>query len=485
MLLCTIAFSNSSEAQSPETITWDALVPGVLAEDASGSPDGGPASDEPVRDGQTVLPHSNAFDPLSAGDVVVEEWEESAFRVAQRLLSTSVTIDGYVLPLASEQGRVIEFLLVPWVGACIHTPAPPPNQIIHVSYPNGLSLDQDFDAVRLTGTLVSEPADHRLYLVDGQRDIPVSYALVDAAEAGPPGKVVASSVDDIPLAARTQIWIGTLFTESMTAFGRDGSWSALGFALVISFAYGALHTLGPGHGKAVVVSFFVGSGGSLSRGLSMGTRIAVFHVLSAILVVLLLDFAVRKATGAAPSDYRAIRLGSYALIILIGAVMLWQALAAIRIRKGAAASGAHDHSHDRHGHSGCAACSAASAQKGSGWVAAAVGVVPCTGALLVMLFGLANDLVLPAIAMVVAISAGMAMAMSAIGITALWGRAWAERRLGTNDARRARVESGARLAGASCVLLIGLLLFWTTYTQEQTLAVPEITLAERSEFPSD
>ena len=113
------------------------------------------------------------------------------------------------------------------------------------------------------------------------------------------------------------------------AFGKDGSWGALVFALLISFGYGALHTLGPGHGKAVVASYFVGSGGGLARGMTMGTRIAIFHVLSSVIVVFLLDFAVRQTTGSTPSDYRAIRLGSYALIVLIGAVMLWQAVKSI------------------------------------------------------------------------------------------------------------------------------------------------------------
>ena len=128
----------------------------------------------------------------------------------------------------------------------------------------------------------------------------------------------------------------------------------------------------------------------------------------------------------------------------------------------------HDSHHEHDGHTGCAACNAASTQKGSGWIAAAVGVVPCTGALLVMLFGLANDLVWPAIAMV---------SMSAIGITALWGRGWAERRFGSNPAVRMRFETGARLAGASCVLIIGVLLFWVTFSNENSLTIRETTLA--------
>ena len=127
-------------------------------------------------------------------------------------------------------------------------------------------------------------------------------------------------------------------------------------------------------------------------------------VLSAVVVVFLLDFAVRQATGAAPSDYRLIRLGSYALIVAIGA-------------------------------------------------------------LIVMLFGLANDLVVPAVMMVVAISAGMALAMSAIGVAAILGRNWTEARVAATPERRLRFEAGARIAGAACVLVIGATLFAVTFMQ--------------------
>jgi len=252
----------------------------------------------------------------------------------------------------------------------------------------------------------------------------------------------------------------------MTNMEQGRSVGTVGLALLIAFAYGALHTLGPGHGKAVVISYFVGAGGSMRRGLVMGIRIAAMHVLSAVVVVFLLDFAVRQATGAAPSDYRLIRLGSYALIVAIGAAMLWRALAAVRAQRATEAEGRAQHHHHHDAHAGCAACAAAHAgSKGGGWIAAAVGVVPCTGALIVMLFGLANDLVVPAVMMVVAISAGMALAMSAIGVAAILGRNWTEARITATPAERIRFEAGARIAGAACVLVIGASLFAVTFAQ--------------------
>jgi len=399
--------------------------------------------------------------------LIMQRREEAALGVTTTHLDKTVVMDGYTLPLRTEEGRVVEFLLVPWVGACVHTPPPPANQIVHVDYPDGLEAHSLFTPIRLQGRLTHRPAEYDLFLVDGTRRVASSYAMEQAVIGGTPGEVVAgaSAADDLSWFAAAQAWITGIFTTAMTNMEQGRSVGTVGLALLIAFAYGAIHTLGPGHGKAVVISYFVGTGGSLRRGVSMGGRIAVMHVLSAVVVVFLLDFAVRQATGAAPSDYRLIRLGSYALIVTIGAVMLWRALAAVRAQR-AAEDHAHHHHHHHDAHAGCAACAAAHAgSKGGGWIAAAVGVVPCTGALIVMLFGLANDLVVPAVMMVVAISAGMALAMSAIGVAAILGRNWTEARLAVTPDRRIRFEAGARIAGAACVLVIGATLFVVTFVQ--------------------
>jgi nickel/cobalt exporter len=401
-------------------------------------------------------------------ELIIQRREEAALGVTTTHLDQTVVMDGYALPLRAEEGRVVEFLLVPWVGACVHTPPPAANQIVHVDYPEGFEAFSQFTPIRLEGRLRHRPAEHDLFLVDGTMRVATSYAMEQAIIGGTPGEIVAAetAAADLSWFAAAQAKITEIFTTAMTNMEQGRSVGTVGLALLIAFAYGALHTLGPGHGKAVVISYFVGAGGSLRRGLVMGTRIAVMHVLSAVVVVFLLDFAVRQATGAAPSDYRLIRLGSYALIVAIGAVMLWRALAALRTQRAIEAE-AHAHHHHHHdGHAGCAACAAADAgSKGGGWIAAAVGVVPCTGALIVMLFGLANDLVVPAVMMVVAISAGMALAMSTIGVAAILGRNWTEARVAATPERRLRFEAGARIAGAACVLVIGATLFAVTFMQ--------------------
>ena len=64
-----------------------------------------------------------------------------------------VRIGGYVVPLDFEATNVKEFLLVPFVGACIHVPPPPPNQIIYVKAAKGFEVTGSFDPVYVTGTI--------------------------------------------------------------------------------------------------------------------------------------------------------------------------------------------------------------------------------------------------------------------------------------------------------------------------------------------
>ncbi len=88
---------------------------------------------------------------------------------------------------------------------------------------------------------------------------------------------------------------------------------------------------------------------------------------------------------------------------------------------------------------------------------------------MVMLYGLANGLIGPAIAMVIAISAGMALAMAAIGVAAIWGHNRAAARWASNATQQVRFAIGARVAGATVVLLIGAILFSLTLSHQATI----------------
>lgn len=80
-----------------------------------------------------------------------------SYDVNPDLVNKRVMIPGFVVPTAfNEDRQVTEFFLVPFFGACIHLPPPPPNQIILVSYERGLTLDNFYDAHVVHGLLTNE-----------------------------------------------------------------------------------------------------------------------------------------------------------------------------------------------------------------------------------------------------------------------------------------------------------------------------------------
>ncbi len=377
-----------------------------------------------------------------------------ASATVRSLNGAHISIPGYALPLEYEDEKITGFLLVPWVGACIHTPPPPPNQIIFVRAPEGMEYQGRFAPVLLTGRIETKSGEYDLFLVDGSAKITAGYALdmsrvqeYSAAESDAlPNAGVPVSSPDHTWWQNMQMRISAIFSTTMTNIRDRQSIMPFLVGLLIAFLYGAVHTLGPGHGKAVVVSYFVGEGGSLGRGVRFGTQIAVFHVLTAVVVAVLVDFAVRQTTGSSPASFRIVRLLSYASIAAIGSFMLFGAI-----------RGASKHNHLRHEH-GCS-CHVHHAKQAGGLLSIAIGAVPCTGALMVLLYGLANDLLIRSVLMVFAISLGMAITLSAIGIAAILGRRIIESRLQKNDTHQQRFLTGLRMAGATCVLLIGASLF--------------------------
>ena len=107
------------------------------------------------------------------------ERERRAKAVDATLDGKTVRMPGFVLPLEYAGKKVSEFLLVPWVGACIHTPPPPPNQIVHVRMAKGAEFESKgmYAAVWVTGVLAATASKPTLNLVDGIADIDVGYSM--------------------------------------------------------------------------------------------------------------------------------------------------------------------------------------------------------------------------------------------------------------------------------------------------------------------
>lgn len=88
-----------------------------------------------------------------------------------------IKIPGYVLPLEFSGTKVVDFLLVPWVGACIHTPPPEANQIVYVKPDKPFEIRRNFDAVWVTGRIAASGVKKAVQIVDGTADVEVGYSL--------------------------------------------------------------------------------------------------------------------------------------------------------------------------------------------------------------------------------------------------------------------------------------------------------------------
>lgn len=99
--------------------------------------------------------------------------------IVKKLSGQLVRIPGYLLPLDVSGAEVTEFLLVPYVGACIHVPPPPPNQIVYVktAQNNGYEGRKIFDPVWVTGVIAVKSMTKDLFLVDGSAGINIGYSM--------------------------------------------------------------------------------------------------------------------------------------------------------------------------------------------------------------------------------------------------------------------------------------------------------------------
>jgi len=148
-LICALTFQIPDAAAADKrvsyrTITWDNLMP---------------ANWDPMQ-GFSVknLDRINDADPR-AQELMLELralWDNAPTR--KEFDGAAVRLPGYVVPLDQSSGGIKEFLLVPYFGACIHTPPPPANQIVHVVLKTPRNL-RTMDAVWLSGTMKTKRQD--------------------------------------------------------------------------------------------------------------------------------------------------------------------------------------------------------------------------------------------------------------------------------------------------------------------------------------
>ncbi|MEA2803664.1 MAG: nickel/cobalt transporter (NicO) family protein [Rhodospirillaceae bacterium] len=208
---------------------------------------------------------------------------------------------------------------------------------------------------------------------------------------------------------RIQQSLSTALRDIQSGSGSLALWTLI----AVCFGYGVVHTLGPGHGKAVVVAYFLDSTRPRAwmEGVFAGSWIAFTHTLAALLLAGGLKAFASVGLFGALREVRNVEIVSYTLILLIGLWRLWAGLTG-RLHEHAHGDG-HEHHHDHHRHEPARRTMA-------GWLLlTAAGIAPCAGALIVVLLSVALGVLWAGIVGVIAIALGMAITLAAIGMASM------------------------------------------------------------------
>jgi nickel/cobalt transporter (NicO) family protein len=285
----------------------------------------------------------------------------------------------------------------------------------------------------------------------------------------------------------------------------------------ISFMYGVLHAAGPGHGKAVISSYVLANRQTMRRGIALSFLSAFFQACSAILLVGALVLAVKATSLQMRAAESWIEIVSWALVALVGVWLLYRQVAPMVAHRRTVEGGAHTHHHNHshetaplaaahvhspgcgHDHAHAAPTSAPAHVHGPGcghdhshddhaavpaahvhdascghvhmpepsqlegpwsWsraisLAMTVGIRPCSGAILVLLFTLSQGLLWAGVFATFMMSLGTALTVSALAALAVGSRDLAVRMAGADSPWAARLQTFAGIAGAVLVILLG------------------------------
>lgn len=307
------------------------------------------------------------------------------------------------------------------------------------------------------------------------------------------------------------------FSGLIRAAKADGS--AIWGLLAVSFLYGAFHAAGPGHGKAVISSYVVANEETWTRGVVLSFASAFLQAVVAVAIVGVAAALLRASAATLRRTTDIVEIVSYALIVLIGLRLLWvkgraflvmlrrlmasaerTAPAHAHDHAHASRAHAHGHDHDHHGHRhhghgehghdhhGHAHADHASAfghahapepqqlAGPGGWkrglsAIVAVGLRPCSGAIIVLVFALAQGLFWVGVVATFVMGLGTAVTVAAIAVLAVAAKAWAGRIAGAASGYGTLALRGVEVGAALLITAFGALLLTGYMASERMIGV--------------
>jgi nickel/cobalt exporter len=321
---------------------------------------------------------------------------------------------------------------------------------------------------------------------------------LDAALAQPFGMTRGSAPPEVGafagwiLAKQAEFY--RMLSGTIRAAKADGSaaWTLMG----ISFAYGIFHAAGPGHGKAVISSYLVANNETWRRGIALSFASAILQAFTAIAIVGIAAVLLGATAHVMGNTVRVIEMVSYALIVLIGLRLLWvKGRAFLRLlwppshdHYDHAHGHAHAHGHS-HGHAheydhgdeahawGHAHAPEPSELKGPHWLRrglaaiVAVGLRPCSGAIIVLVFALAQGLFWIGVASTFVMGLGTAITVAGVATLAVAARGFAGRLAKRKPGAGMLLLRGVETAAAMLIIVFGVALLAGYMVSERMMGV--------------
>ncbi len=335
------------------------------------------------------------------------------------------------------------------------------------------------------------------------------------AQAGPLGAIRPPPAEGIAgwILAKQALFYRAL-SSLIRAAKTDGSayWGLMG----ISFIYGIFHAAGPGHGKAVIASYLLANEETWRRGIALSFASALLQALTAVVIVAIAAVLIGATAKMMGDTVRVIEMVSYTLIVLLGARLIWVKgggfLHALhRFQSGPEPAAAetddhahhvhaahadchrHDHSHHdhadhdhAHGHHHHAADEEEDVLPWGhahgpepeelagpgGWrhglsAIVAVGLRPCSGAIIVLVFALAQGLFWAGVASTFVMGVGTAITVAAIATLAVVAKAAAKRFAAARAGYGPLILRGIEVGAAFAVMTFGGLMLTGTMASER------------------
>ncbi len=248
-----------------------------------------------------------------------------------------------------------------------------------------------------------------------------------------------------PLMAKLAVFQHTI-KQQMVARAKDIRQYPIGMSfwgfMLLAFSYGVVHALGPGHGKIYTCSYFLSRPGTVKKVLLFGNLTMLMHVLSGALLILF-GALILKTSGALTLENSKIVLERFSYGMLAGVGVFIAGKIIREIKSG------HGHHHE---------FSDRADIKSLVLTALAVGIVPCPGAALILLFSLTLGILSAGLWAMLFIAMGMAITSSMFAYgTIVFQKTFLAMANG-NDRMVTGVYISSSLGGAVCISLLGVLL---------------------------